>query len=107
MANDFPSETKAKIYDSIILPGYWQCDLDWWRRGRPAARHRRCRPIATLNFGRFCRNLYQTYFHTMPMFALLITPMLAAAGYSLIYLLFGGGLGGALLIFIVAKMVGK
>jgi hypothetical protein len=31
----------------------------------------------------------------------------AAAGYSLIYLLMGGGLGGAVLIFIVAKMLGK
>ncbi|HZU96769.1 MAG TPA: hypothetical protein VFF73_08770 [Planctomycetota bacterium] len=31
----------------------------------------------------------------------------AAAGYSLVYLLLGGGLGGALLIFIVAKMLGK
>jgi hypothetical protein len=37
----------------------------------------------------------------------LIHPMLAAVGYSLIYLLFGGGLGGAILIFIVAKMLGK
>ena len=37
----------------------------------------------------------------------LISPMLAAAGYSLIYLLLGGGFGGALLIFIVAKMLGK
>lgn len=36
----------------------------------------------------------------------LIIPM-AAAGYSLIYLLCGGGLGGAVLIFIVAKMLGK
>ena len=33
--------------------------------------------------------------------------MLAAAGYSLLYLLLGGGLGGAILIFIVAKMLGK
>ena len=41
------------------------------------------------------------------MLALLITPMFAAIGYSLIYLLFGGGLGGAVLIFIVAKMLGK
>ncbi|MEP6670149.1 MAG: hypothetical protein ABJF10_13395 [Chthoniobacter sp.] len=41
------------------------------------------------------------------MIALLIPTMLAAAGYSLIYLLFGGGLGGALLIFVVAKMLGK
>jgi hypothetical protein len=32
---------------------------------------------------------------------------LAAIGYSLIYLLFGGGLGGAIIIFIVAKMFGK
>ena len=41
------------------------------------------------------------------MLALLVQPILAAAGYSLIYLLFGGGLGGAILIFIVAKMLGK
>jgi hypothetical protein len=32
---------------------------------------------------------------------------LAAAGWSLLYLLFGGGLGGAILIFIVLKMLGK
>lgn len=38
--------------------------------------------------------------------ALIVLPI-AAAGYSLIYLLFGGGLGGAVLIFIVAKMLGK
>ena len=41
------------------------------------------------------------------MIALLLTPMLAAAGVSLIYLLCGGGLGGAVVIFIVAKMFGK
>jgi len=39
--------------------------------------------------------------------ALVMAPMFAAAGYSLIYLLLGGGLGGAVLIFIVAKMLGK
>ena len=33
--------------------------------------------------------------------------IVAAAGYSVLYLIFGGGLGGALLIFIVAKMLGK
>jgi hypothetical protein len=33
--------------------------------------------------------------------------VLAAAGYSLLYLLFGGGLGGAVLVFIVAKMLGR
>jgi hypothetical protein len=33
--------------------------------------------------------------------------MFAAAGYSLIYLLGGGGLVGAILIFFVAKMFGK
>ena len=43
----------------------------------------------------------------MIMIALAVTPMFAAVGYSLLYLLFGGGLGGAVLIFIVAKMFGK
>lgn len=33
--------------------------------------------------------------------------MFAAAGWSLTYLLFGGGIGGAILIFIVLKMFGK
>ena len=33
--------------------------------------------------------------------------MFAAAGYSLIYLLGGGGLFGAIVIFFVAKMFGK
>ena len=37
----------------------------------------------------------------------LFLPPIAAVGYSLIYLLFGGGLGGAVLIFIIAKMFGK
>jgi len=34
------------------------------------------------------------------------TPMLAA-GWSLLYLLFGGGLGGAVLIFVVLKVLGR
>lgn len=39
---------------------------------------------------------------------LLHTPMLfAAAGYSLVYLLAGGGVFGAIVIFFVAKMLGK
>lgn len=41
------------------------------------------------------------------MLALIIEPLFAAAGFSLMYLLFGGGLGGAILIFIVLKMFGK
>jgi hypothetical protein len=41
------------------------------------------------------------------MMALLITPLFGAAGYSLLYLLLGGGFGGAVVIFIVAKMFGK
>jgi len=41
------------------------------------------------------------------MIAFIIQPILAAAGYSLVYLLFGGSLGGAVLIFIIAKMLGK
>ena len=41
------------------------------------------------------------------MFLMTITPLFGAIGYSLLYLLLGGGLGGAVLIFIVAKMFGK
>ena len=41
------------------------------------------------------------------MIALILQPMIAAAGYSIIYLLFGGGLGGAFLIFVVLKMIGR
>jgi hypothetical protein len=37
----------------------------------------------------------------------LATPPVLAAGWSLLYLLFGGGIGGAILIFIVLKMVGR
>jgi hypothetical protein len=37
---------------------------------------------------------------------LMLVP-LAAIGYSLLYMLLGGGLFGALLIFVVAKMLGK
>ena len=36
-----------------------------------------------------------------------ITPMFGAIGFSLLYLLLGGGLGGAVLIFIIAKMLGR
>ena len=41
------------------------------------------------------------------MIALIMHPLFAAAGYSLFYLLFGGGIGGAVLIFIAAKMLRK
>jgi len=41
------------------------------------------------------------------MIALTMVPMFAAAGYSLIYLLGGGGIVGALIIFFGAKMLGK
>ena len=41
------------------------------------------------------------------MIALIIHPLVAAAGYSLIYMLGGGGLFGAIVIFIIAKMLGK
>ncbi len=41
------------------------------------------------------------------MIALILPTMVAAAGYSILYLLFGGGIGGAILIFIIAKMLGK
>jgi hypothetical protein len=35
---------------------------------------------------------------------LLIAPPLAAVGYSILYMIFGGGLLGAIVIFIIAKM---
>lgn len=35
------------------------------------------------------------------------TILVAALGYSLLYLLLGGGLGGAALIFVIAKMLGR
>ncbi|MET0792167.1 MAG: hypothetical protein ABW061_11655 [Polyangiaceae bacterium] len=34
-------------------------------------------------------------------------PPLLAAGWSLLYLLFGGGLGGAILIFFGLKLIGR
>ena len=43
----------------------------------------------------------------MAVLALTTPVLMAAAGYSLLYLLLGGGLGGAILIFIVAKMLGR
>ena len=43
-----------------------------------------------------------------PLMMAFVTALLfGAAGYPMIYPLFGGGLGGAVLIFIVAKMFGK
>jgi hypothetical protein len=41
------------------------------------------------------------------MIAIIMPVMVAAAGYSLVYLLGGGGLFGAVVIFIIAKMLGK
>ncbi len=41
------------------------------------------------------------------MSAIIVIPMFAAIGWSLLYLLLGGGLGGAVLIFIIAKMLGR
>jgi len=38
--------------------------------------------------------------------SMVLAPVFGAIGYSILYLLFGGGLGGAVLIFIIAKMLG-
>ena len=38
---------------------------------------------------------------------ILFPPLFAAAGYSLVYLLGGGGIFGALVIFVIAKMFGR
>jgi hypothetical protein len=42
----------------------------------------------------------------MEILALTVLP-LAAAGYAFVYLLAGGGLFGAIVIFFIAKMLGK
>jgi hypothetical protein len=36
-----------------------------------------------------------------------IMPMFGAIGYSLLYLLLGGGVFGAVIIFVIAKMLGR
>jgi hypothetical protein len=36
-----------------------------------------------------------------------VAPPMLAAGWSMLYLLFGGGLGGAVLIFIGLKVLGR
>jgi hypothetical protein len=41
------------------------------------------------------------------MTALIVIPIFAAVGFSLVYLLAGGGFFGAIVIFIVAKLFGK
>jgi hypothetical protein len=41
------------------------------------------------------------------MLALLLSPIFAAVGYSLLYILLGGGVGGAIIIFLLARMLGK
>ena len=38
---------------------------------------------------------------------MIIHPMFAAAGYAFIYLLGGGGVVGAIVIFFIAKTLGK
>ena len=43
----------------------------------------------------------------MPLPIVFAAAPMMAIGYSLLYLLLGGGLGGAILVFIVAKMFGK
>jgi hypothetical protein len=48
---------------------------------------------------------YEKSMVMLPMLA--VVPMVAAIGYSIIYLLLGGGFGGAVVIFIIAKMFGK
>lgn len=38
---------------------------------------------------------------------MLLAAMFAAIGYSLTYMLLGGGLFGAIVIFVIAKMLGR
>jgi hypothetical protein len=39
--------------------------------------------------------------------SVLFSPLIAAIGYSMLYLVFGGGLIGAAVIFVVAKFLGR
>lgn len=39
--------------------------------------------------------------------AISVAPPMLAAGWSFLYLLFGGGIGGAVILFVVLKMLGK
>jgi hypothetical protein len=41
------------------------------------------------------------------MITLAMVPMFAAVGYSLMYLLFGGGLFGAIVVFFIARAFGR
>jgi hypothetical protein len=63
--------------------------------------------IYLARFAAYCGTCGQPISIYETMIALVIPVVFAAAGYSLIYLLGGGGLFGAIVIFIVAKMLGK
>jgi hypothetical protein len=54
----------------------------------------------------FGRQGIESYFPGDSMEPLALAP-LAAIGYSILYMLLGGGLGGAIVIFFIAKMFGK
>lgn len=41
------------------------------------------------------------------MLSLALVPMFGAIGYSILYLLFGGGLVGAVVIFFIARAFGR
>lgn len=64
--------------------------------GRGGAATNQVRPVAAFNI--------QPY---PPMLLLSTLLPIAAAGWSLLYLLCGGGLVGAVVIFVVAKLFGK
>src|SRR4029453_6071538 len=63
-----------------------------------SAIHSPCRQGAAGNDGQQRRS---------PVPIVMFTPLLAAARYSLLYLMMGGGLGGAILIFVVLKALGR
>jgi hypothetical protein len=63
------------------------------------------RQIRSVNLRRLAAPTFLTGDAMYEMLAMM--PVVGAAGYALIYLLFGGGLGGAVLIFFVAKLLGR
>ena len=63
-----------------------------------------------LSSGTVSTNIFLRRIHNfaIDMYELIfLVPPIAAIGYSLLYLILGGGLGGAFLIFIIAKIFGK
>ena len=88
------------IADRLLICPIWiatSFEYDW---------HVGCLPVLPTNrFRDICRESLLK--RTLIVFHELLPTLVAAADYSLIYLLGGGGVFGAVVIFILAKFLGK